>query len=174
MMQLKHYWIVWLMGIFLPVYTAEVILDGRILIGKEVPLEEKPDNFKPYDQNIAYYGYADNVVAVGYNDKAIAKLAMDIVYSREDQINVLASKLPVSSKKIVHIKIIADVAAAQDALKLFEQGMVVGDSFDIVDNKGTVIKSKCYLLVAKKEGVMPADITNATDALYAAIAGTGL
>lgn len=154
--------------------AIEIVLDGQIVSSKTVPAEIKPTNFKNYDTNIPYYVYNNSSVVVGYNEKAIAKLAMDTIYSREDQYASIALPLSNSSKEDFHIMVISDVATPADAQKLLPNGQLIGEAFNIVDNKGTVLKQQCYLVVAKKSSFNSSNIANALDGIYTAIAGAGL
>ena len=69
------------------------------------------------------------------------------------QANPLLTKAPESSKPKTHlqIKVVSTnskniTLSSTDTTKLLSGSKIIGDSFDLVNNIGNVLKEQCYLL----------------------------
>ena len=78
---------------------------------------------------------------------------------------------PESSKPKIHLqkKVVSTnskniTLSNTDAKKLLSGSKIIGDSFDLVNNIGNVLKEQCYLLAVKKANMSQEELDAALDA----------
>ena len=86
---------------------------------------------------------------------------------------------PESSKPKIHlqIKVVSTnskniTLSNTDATKLLSGSKIIGDSFDLVNNIGNVLKEQCYLLAIKKKDMSHEELDTALENIF--IAATGV
>ncbi len=163
---------------------TETILEASIFCGNtrfRPSVTDQPAHFKAYDSVIPWLTYRPSAgkscfVGTGYQNKRYALSSIEIIISRADQLLAMA---PESSKPKTHlqIKVVSTnskniTLSKTDATKLLSGSKIIGDSFDLVNNIGNVLKEQCYLLAIKKAGMSQKELDAALENIF--IAATGV
>ena len=163
---------------------TETILEASIFCGStrfKPSIIDQPAHFQPYNPIIPWLTYQPSAkktcfVGTGYQNKRYALSSIEIIISRADQLLAMA---PESSKPKIHlqIKVVSTnskniTLSNTDATKLLSGSKIIGDSFDLVNNIGNVLKEQCYLLAIKKANMNQEELNAALENIF--IAATGV
>jgi len=171
-------------SLFLTAAETETILEASIFCGStrfRPSIIDQPAHFQAYNSVIPWLTYTPSAkkvcfVGTGYQNKLYALSSIEIIISRADQ---LLATAPKSSKPKIHlqIKVVSTnsknvTLSDTDATKLLKDSKIIGDSFDLVNNIGNVLKEQCYLLAVKKAGMSQKELDAALENIF--IAATGV